>query len=102
MSKQLLKTLVVMAVLLSLAAVPAITQTQNGPLIATEFHTGQIDTIDPTTGALASIPGAVQDPSYPGTAPSVTPDGNTVIFAANASGNLELFSVPIDGSASKR
>jgi hypothetical protein len=97
MSKQLLKTLVVMAVLLSLAAVPAMAQAQNGPLIATQESDGQIQKIDPTTGARTDIPGAISttQPS----APSVTPDGNTVIYSGDVGGNSELFSVPIDGSA---
>ncbi len=100
MIKQLLKLLAVMAVLLPLVAVPVMGQTQNGPLIATRSNTGEIDKIDPTTGGLTVIPGAIGNaPRFPGSSPSVTPDGKTVVYSGDVGGNSELFSVPIDGSA---
>jgi hypothetical protein len=50
--KRILKTLTVMAVLLSLAAVPALAETKNDPLVFTNFYaqgTGQYYTFDPAT-----------------------------------------------------
>jgi Tol biopolymer transport system component len=105
MIKQLLKTLAVMTVLLSLAAVPALAATKNGPIVATLHNTGQIELIDPTTGERSAVFGAVADTST-NASPSVTPDGKTVVYVGPrepreedpSNGNLELFSIPIDGS----
>src|SRR5829696_2685671 len=98
MIKQLLKTLMVMAVLLSLVAVPAMAATKNGPLIVTGGG-GVIETLDPTTGQFTNIPGAISDPSVD-SSPSVTPDGNIVVYSGNVGARyVELFSVPLDGSA---
>lgn len=89
---KILKTLAVMAVLLSLATVPALAETKNGPLVFSDYYGGTIGKLDTESKQVSSFTG-----SY-GLHPDVTADGKTVVYASNI-GQNEIFSVPMDDSA---
>ena len=92
---RILKTLAVMAVLLSLTAVPALAK-ENGPIVATGGDAGEIIKIDPTTGTVSAL-------TATGGEPAVTPDGKTVIFTKSSPDDstwgYRLYAAPLDGSA---
>jgi len=83
---RILKALAVMVLLLCLAAVPALAETKNGPLVFSNYYDTALDTYDPVTGQRSHI--------YYGISPDVTPDGKTVVFSTQSYGE-EIYSVPI-------
>jgi hypothetical protein len=100
--KRILKTLAVMAVLLALAAVPALAETENGPLVFREHYSsvlGKLDPVNERAEVLGRNPNGLS-----GMHPDVTPDGKTVVYVDSVpneqgEGRRELFSVPMDGGA---
>jgi Tol biopolymer transport system component len=87
--KRILKTLAVMAVLVSLAAVPALAQTPTGRLVLVgERET--LGTLDLQTARFKSI-----NFTTFGREPDVTPDGETVVYASSDSPGA-IYSVPMN------
>jgi hypothetical protein len=92
--KRILTTLVVMAALLSMTAVPALA-TENGLIVLSDG--GSLALVDPANpSSIGNAPGS-------GMHPTVTPDGKTVVYVQSGaeSSTPEIASVPIDGSATR-
>jgi Tol biopolymer transport system component len=96
--KRILKTLAVMAVLVSLAAVPALAQTPTGRLVLVgeretpgtlELQTARFGQSNNFTRPLPGSPF--------GREPDVTPDGETVVYALSGSPGA-IYSVPMNKS----
>jgi hypothetical protein len=77
--KRILKTLAGMAVLLALAAVPALAETKNGPLVFHEHYTNRalykLDPVEIRSDGLRRDGNGLS-----GMHPEVTPDGKTVVY----------------------
>jgi Tol biopolymer transport system component len=82
---KILKTLSVV-VLLSLSAVPALAQTENGPLVFSKYYGQSIETFDPITRRMGDI-----GVNAYGSSPDVTPDGKTAVYVAGT----EIYSIPM-------